>query len=147
MGLDYWEREPFKLDAAMLGTNWRRIGTYPCPIVVAIQHENHWQGFDEEIVNLLHIRSPLKVGITYVSVPKERGQAQKTIQANASEIWHRISKHVLEDSTTDYLFLLGVASEATTSIESDLEWFSLMFTAQQDPASRSWVALEQGRQR
>ena len=82
MGLVYWDREPFRVDAAFVRPrpDFRLIGNLLLPLVVAIEHENDFRGFIQEIAKLTHIRCPLITGLVESA----------------------------EDTNSEYLYLIGV---------------------------------------
>lgn len=127
MGLMYWDREPFRVDAVFVRPDFRVIGNLPVPIVIAIEHENDFQTFDQEIAKLSHIRCPLKVGITYslLSVPAKEQEIDNLLLQMKNwlrEINNRIEIEEAQD--VEYLYLIGVEKPGLI-----LEWYAYSYTA------------------
>jgi hypothetical protein len=127
MGLMYWDREPFRVDAAFVRPDFRLIGNLPVPLVIAIEHENDFRTFEQEIAKLAHIRCPLKVGITYslLSVPPKEVEVEKLLKQIKnwlSEINDLIE--IEESPRTEYLYLIGVENLRLT-----LEWYTYSYIA------------------
>ncbi len=138
MGLAYWDREPFRVDAAFVRPEFRVIGNLPMPLIVAIEHENDFRGFIEEIAKLTHIRCPLKVGITYslLSTPPhdpDVSSARSQIESWIAEVDKLV--HAKEDPENEYLYLLGVEQSLLT-----LEWHYYYRTAG-SPSGGKWNVL------
>lgn len=138
MGLDYWDREPFRVDAAFVPHGRQVIGTLPLPLIVAIEHENAFRGFREEIAKLVHIRCPLKVGITYSllgspSRDPDISSARSQIENWIAEVDKLVSAR--EDPANEYLYLLGVESEPFT-----LEW-NYYYCAAASASGGQWNVL------
>ena len=142
MNLIWWDREPFRLDGAFIRLDSKVVGNYRLPIIVAVEHENDLRTFVQEITKLAHIRSPLKVGITYTSpIPGPASQqlilsSQEKIKSVVIEISTSLNKWVGEDPQTEYVYLLGVESQP-----SELDWYALGFVAGSDYASGVWTKL------
>jgi hypothetical protein len=142
MNLKYWEHEPFRLDGAFILSDSKPIGNYVLPIIVAIEHENDLRTFIQEITKLAHIRSPLKVGITYTSaVPGPVSQqiiisSQQRIKETVIEISNSLNKWISEDPKAEYVYILGVESQLL-----ELDWYALHFMAGTDPAMAVWNKL------
>jgi hypothetical protein len=82
MGFQYWNvGEPFRVDAAFVRADRRRLGSVPFPTVAAVEHENNVNTIREEMAKLLHLRCPLKVAVTYAP-PRVTG-GEKSLDANA----------------------------------------------------------------
>ena len=137
--LVWWDREPFHFDGVMVPPDHQRIGNYPLPLLVAVEHENNIRTFREEIVKLAHMICPLKVGITYmptVRVPpdaKEVLDCQKQIEHLVEVIILNRSKYIKEDPKTEYLYILGVESRIR-----ELQWCALSFSADAGVTSGVW---------
>ena len=100
LGLKYWEGEPLSAFYSM--TDARRIP--PFPIVVALEHEYDFRSFDREIVKLLSVRCPLKVGITYV-VGNDVSERLNRVAGSIRNRFNELLDVVGEDPKTEYLFL------------------------------------------
>jgi hypothetical protein len=116
-------REPFRLDV-ILHRGTEEWDWYP--MLVAIEHENDPRGFADEVRKLASVRSPLKVGITYASLPNDD---EKTALRNRyhSNVLNDIRREcrktaIAEDNATEYLFLLGEIAPNLV-----IEWRSLTF--------------------
>jgi hypothetical protein len=70
---------------------------------VVVEHENDINGFEDEIVKLMSVLAPLKVGITYGTARKEA----KLLELIRRDFATRHPSNS-EAPTTEYLFLLGV---------------------------------------
>ena len=142
LGLVLWDREPFRLDGAMVPADHHVIGNCPLPLLVGIEHENNLRTFVEEIAKLVHVICPLKVGITYIVTggalpsPAVVDDARSQIQRLAHTALSNRNQHIREDPTTEYLFLLGVESRIR-----ECDWFALSFTAAAGPATAAWSKL------
>jgi len=125
LGLRYHTREMLRLDAIFsLGAEW-------FPIIVAIEHENDYRGFVSEIIKLLSIRSPLKVGITYLYSREGREQtAIAHIEKLIAENFRNIAKIAPENERSEYLFLVG--AENSSAPKQISRWYSLDFHACDD---------------
>jgi hypothetical protein len=142
LGLLWWDREPFRLDGAMIPADHQVIGNYPGPLLIGIEHENNVGTFVEEIVKLAHVICPLKVGVTYML----GGTALPTISAVADALQRlrRLAqtalsdrnRYVREDPATEYLFLLGVESNLR-----ECEWSALAFTADAGCQNPVWSGI------
>lgn len=69
----------FHLDGVFVPRDCDKVGNTPLPIIAAVEHENKHDSFEQEIVKLAHIRSPLKVGIRYCA-ESEAESARARIQ-------------------------------------------------------------------
>jgi hypothetical protein len=139
MGLVYWNREPFRLDAALVRRTHTVIGNLALPMVVAIEHENELGGFIEEIAKLSHVRCPLKVGITYaVAAASDRPVDARGAQAAIDEAIGKVAAlhESKEDPDSEYLFLLGVESSAY-----NLDWYAHAYHVADGPEAGSWDRL------
>jgi len=131
LGLKH-EREYLRLDLVFFpsGDPW---GTF-----VALEHEHNAAGFVEEIVKLMSVLAPLKVGITYDfrEDPQPQSKLVQLIQKDFS------TRHpsILEVPQTEYLFLLGVGTAPET-----LRWKYLAFTCAQGPSNEFLDADEEPR--
>lgn len=126
--LEYWEREPFRLDGVFYPHGATVEQNFPFPILVAIEHESNRRGFDTEISRLLSVRCPLKVGITYELL---RGAHQTAceqrlnkLKVSTTKLYEEIGRVVGEDAKTEYLFLVGIEEK-----QFDLAWWALSFRA------------------
>jgi len=130
--LQCFSGEPLHLDAVFHapGDRWRWF-----PIRVAVEHENAWPSFDQEVRKLLSVRCPLKVGITYtlsghVSGDRSRLPALHAMIAGAiSREFAAASAVIREDPATEYLFLIGSEEER----DQELVWRQLAFRADSGP--------------
>jgi hypothetical protein len=132
--------EPFRLDAV-----FHKAGAqHWFPMLCAVEVENNPRDFDTEIQRLLSIRCPLKVGITYTlqsdaSTPEGRRQLREKILTDLHARFEQIDQVVLEDSNTDYLFLVG-----DETAECDLSWYALKFSSgEHTKTDLHWVARPQ----
>ena len=127
MGLTYWDREPFRVDAAFVRPDFRVIVNLPVPLVVAIEHENDFRTFHQEIAKLSHIWRPLKVGITYslLTVPAKELELE-TLQLQVKNWLREINDRIEigEASDAEYLYLIGVEMPGL-----NLEWYAYGYTA------------------
>lgn len=94
------KHEYLNLDLALFfpGATWGNL--------IAIEHENEIGGFSAEIIKLMSVLAPLKIGITY----DWQGNSRK--QSDLEEMIRILfgTRHPLirENPETEYLFLLGV---------------------------------------
>jgi hypothetical protein len=141
LGLKWWDREPFRLDGALVPLDCTVTGNYPVPLLVGIEHENVVQTFKEEITKLVHIRCPLKVGITYVMAtaefpsPSVIAYWQDYLRNSIEEVSQIMDSYLREDPTTEYLYLVGVEGRLR-----ELDWFALRYTAGSGVGVASWFA-------
>jgi len=96
---------------------------------ICVEHENNPRTFRDEIQKLLSVRSPLKVGVSYVlqSDLSKNGSRMQLIQSLQSEIREQfklVDKFCPEGPNTEYLFLIGCDIG-----NYELEWSSLQFSA------------------
>ncbi len=124
MGLSYWKGQPLTVDAI-----FSYEGSW-FPILAAIEHENDWRGFESEVMKLLSLRCPLKVGITYAADRNLEACCEKVMEILQGDLDDAKSS-IGEDPLTQYLFLIGGESEG----EDISCWYSLDFRAG-DKASR-----------
>jgi hypothetical protein len=142
MGLAYWDREPFRLDAAFIGSDSRVVGNLFFPLVVGIEHEKDVSKFEEEISKLAHIRCHLKVGITYCSAselitsPQELAKRQNQIVAWVRKCCETLNSYTTEDERTEYVYVLAVAKPNFVQ-----DWHALSFRANDDPGQATWVTI------
>ncbi len=107
---------------------------------VAFEHENDHRGFLQEIVKLLSVRCPLKVGVTYTLLfgernnPQARQEILKSIGEQVDRSFAMIQGVTGEDTTTEYLFLVG--AEETVR---ELKWYKLRFSAATGPATAGFI--------
>jgi len=128
--LNYWERQPLTVDAVY---SWQ--GAW-FPISVAIEHENDWRGFESEIMKLLSLRCPLKVGITYADDSKLGVCSEKLMKILRGDFGDARSR-IGEDRATEYLILIG-----SNSADEDIScWYSLDFRAGDGPRGRTFRKL------
>lgn len=137
MGLRDWGHEPFSLDAVFLPHDAQTRGRYPFPIIVAIEHENDIRGFGSEIAKLVHIRCPLKVGITYAWPYRDVDRCRKRIEDDARAVAKVVGAHTSECVHAEYLYLLGVDERS----DGDLAWHALAFDAEAGVDSGQWRML------
>ena len=142
----FWLGEPLRLDGAIVPpaamARGRTAPPIPVPILVAIEHENDVTTFEEEIIKLFYVRCPLKVGITYALLEKDRGAPRTAVRQGgiadtAVRVASALDEHTREDPATTYLYLLG--SEDT---QYRLTWHALTFTAGSGPTSARWRTIE-----
>jgi hypothetical protein len=143
MGVRYSVREQLHLDAVFSSkeNSSTRKGWFP--ILVAIEHENDRTGFETEVIKLLSVRCPLKVGITY-SLYSEEAQVPGRLQEILTYIrvdFERIRSVVEEESRTEYLFLVGV--ELRKPEREISRWYSLDFRFCDGPQSRTFQLVEE----
>jgi hypothetical protein len=138
LGLEYWSREPFRVDAAFVPKQNTPLGSVPFPLLVAIEHENKIATIKNEIAKLVHIRCLLKVAITYASNKNLKRSTEK-IKQHIIELTATLNAHIREDPRSSYLFLVGVVGEGAHRCE--LEWHGLRFAAGDGPDLPSWRAL------
>jgi hypothetical protein len=126
-----WYRgQPFRIDCVFCAekNHW-------FPIEVAIEHENNPRTFAAEVQVLLSVRSPLKVGITYLlDYQVARGkhdEFRNQLSSQITENFSRVNQHVREHSATEYLFIIGCDEDGN----DDLAWFQLAFQAGTGPMS------------
>jgi hypothetical protein len=140
LGLDYWEREPFRLDGVFYRRGTAVEHNFPFPILVAIEHENDFRTFHTEITRLLSIRCPLKVGITYEPrSASSHNQSEKDLNSLKACISRRnqeISQIITEDAKAEYLFLVGVERNPF-----ELTWFALSFRATDGPEESPFLEV------
>jgi len=142
MNLLWWDRNPFYLDGAFIGSDYKVVGNYPLPLIAAVEHENDLRTFIQEITKLGQIRCPLKVGITYTLPIPGPGQSQQItsskerIQNMIVEVSTNLNKWIGEDPKAEYVYLLGVESQLL-----ELDWYSLRFMAGDDPTVAAWTKL------
>jgi hypothetical protein len=105
----------------------------PFPIRVAIEHEQDWKGFGNEIRKLLSVRCLLKVGITYTGDSPQGNEYRKKIAKWIDGDFNDIEPVVKEDPRTEYLFLAGAESD-----NFEVSWYSLEFNAQAGPQKRDF---------
>jgi hypothetical protein len=144
LDLEYYEAEPLRFDGAFYDKAQAGKHRFPFPILVAFEHENDHRGFDQEIVKLLSVRCPLKVGITYTllddagaNTPEKRKNAIEAIRRMVISDFNEISAVVKEDASSEYLFLVG-AEERPRS----LEWYAMTFSSGQDPETVQFVPTQ-----
>ena len=133
LGICYANGEPLRIDAV--------FSTEKCwfPILVAIEHENDWRGFESEIRKLLSIRSTLKVGITYTGDTPKGHQYREKLARTIEEDFAEVSLVIGEDPKTEYLFLVGAESE-----KQEIScWYSLHFRADTGPRNRRFEPTAQ----
>jgi hypothetical protein len=133
LGLEYWEREPFRLDGVFYEHGAAVAQNFPFPILVAIEHEFHRRGFDTEIARLLSVRCPLKVGITYSPRSKFEENLSR-LKASITSLHEKIGGSVGEDPKSEYLFLVGIEKEPF-----DLAWWALSFRTIDGPRDSEFI--------
>jgi hypothetical protein len=133
LGLEYWEREPLKLDGAFYREDAQLDYDLPFPMVVALEHQNFDINFRHEIRKLMSVRCPLKVGITYTWDNRgpsfcEHEKRREVVRQAVRAEYDRIASVVAEDPRIEYAFLVG-------SEESSREctWYALAFSAGAGP--------------
>jgi hypothetical protein len=142
MGLTYWEREPLKIDRAFYQEGPVAYG-FPFPLLVLIEHESKHGGFLHEIMKLLSVRCPLKVGITYSRLDGQNNTAEnrlgvrEKIHANITEAFSKVRAVIGEDSVTEYLFLIGAEEE-----QKEMTWYALSFSAAGGPGPGGFFRAE-----
>lgn len=136
--LCYREGEPLRLDAVFCDEKGKyRHLSPPFPVLVAIEHENKSDWFDQEVRKLCLVRCPLKIGITYTLTPsidhvRERESIRKGIVR-----WLDLMKTVMgEEAATEYAFLVG-SEEALR----ELKWYAL-FSSIGDPQAQQFVGCD-----
>jgi hypothetical protein len=134
LGLRYIYHEMLRLDAIFSrGENW-------FPIEAAIEHENDCKGFESEVIKLLSVRCPLKVGITYLySRDGQDTGSMKQIEGMIAAKSRTILDVVAEIDKTEYLFLVGV--ETSDKPKEISQWYSLDFPASSGPNGRTFQAV------
>lgn len=146
MALEYYEREPLRLDGILHSKTESDFSGFPFPILIAIEHENDYRGFGEEIVKLLTVRSPLKVGITYTffevasNRSEKRERAFEKIRRVALTDFDKINQAAREDESSEYLFLVGDEFELRK-----FRWHAMIFSAGRGPAESKFVPAERAR--
>ena len=123
LDMDYWEGEPLRLDGVFHRKGGEVAHGFPFPILVAIEHEEAPHTFGSEIMKLLTVRCPLKVGITY-----DCGDAgwRKRIQDDIAEKFQAIAAVNSEDPHCEYLFLIGCFENREAR---EPAWWSVQFSA------------------
>lgn len=134
LGLVYWEGEPLRLDGAFYSEGDPQRQYPPYPIVVALEHEYDVRDFAREIIKLLSVRCPLKVGITYVEGQRFHDQLTR-IEDTIGERFKEVSNVVGEDPQARYVFLAG----AVVRRRFQLKWYALDFSAAKGPTGRHFV--------
>jgi len=130
LGLAYSRGEPLRLDGAFYEDTGRGQ-VRPFPIRVALEHEYVRANFSEEIVKLLSIRCPLKVGIFY----SDKGDTAWNLADTERQIrkyFEEFSALVGEDASAEYLFIAGIVHRHLFRIA----WKALIFTAADDLEGR-----------
>ncbi len=121
LGLRVYPGEPLRIDAALSpqsSTSW-------FPIHVALEHENAPLTLANEIRALASIRAPLKVIITYALNDYRRpDQIVRDLPSKIASELLSIDSLLGEDSSTQYLFLIGKESP-----EREIQWWSMAFAA------------------
>ncbi|MFZ0412601.1 MAG: hypothetical protein WA737_12025 [Candidatus Acidiferrales bacterium] len=120
--LRYWSGEPLRFDGVFYGRDADQE-TAPFPFHVALEHEYVPARFSEEIVKLLSVRCPLKVGIIYYD--KDYLKRMKTTEKQICDYFQQFSAIVSESAETQYLFIAGIVRRRPFQIE----WKSLSFSA------------------
>jgi hypothetical protein len=140
LGLEYWEREPFRLDGVFYAPGASVEQNFPFPILVAIEHESDRRGFDTEISRLLSVRCPLKVGITYelsrIPRPSICEQNLSNLKLAIAGRHEEIGRVIGEDAKSEYLFLVGVEEE-----DLRLAWWALSFQAADGPRKSQFIRV------
>lgn len=134
--LTSWQGEPLTLDGAFYSQGDERQWP-PYPILVALEHEYVVRGFDLEIIKLLSVRCPLKVGMIYVE-----GEFSAKLARLENEIRNRfdeITGFIGEDPRTEYLFLAGAVKRRPFH----LNWYAMTFSAAETPG-QSHFSIVQG---
>ena len=88
------------------------VGVCPLPILVAVEFENNIATFSSELARLVHIRCPLKVGITYTTTqmpgtPEMLNRSRQKAQRDLQSMLAIMAKLTPEDARTEYLILLA----------------------------------------
>ena len=100
-------------------------------MVVAIEHESNHRGFESEIMKLLSVRCPVKLGITYTpffASQNTEGKCQQVLNDIHEVLVGKlkaISQVVDEDPKTEYLFLVGAEEQVQV-----ITWYACSFSAQ-----------------
>ncbi len=134
LGICYDNGEPLRIDAV--------FSTEKCwfPMLVAIEHENDWRGFESEIRKLLSVRSALKVGITYTGDTAKGQEFREKLAQTIEEDFAEESLIIGEDPKTEYLFLVGAESE-----KKEIScWYSLHFRADTGARNLRFVPAVKG---
>ncbi len=135
LSLEYWEREPLKLDGAFYREDAQLDYDLPFPMLVAVEHENFDTDFRHEIRKLMSVRCPLKVGITYtwdnrsVLPPALHERRREVLEQHVCTNYRRIASVIAEDPQTEYVFLVGSEEE-----EREWTWYALTFSAGTGPS-------------
>jgi len=132
LGVSYQNGEPLRIDAVFSAqrNDW-------FPMLVAVEHENDWRGFESEVRKLLSVRCPLKVGITYTGESPKGEQYRARIARIIEEDFAEISNLAEEGPQTEYLFLIGAESD-----DKEIScWYSLGFQARTGPDPRGFVPI------
>jgi hypothetical protein len=130
LGLAYSRGEPLRLDGAFYEDTGRGQ-VKPFPIRVALEHEYVRANFFEEIVKLLSIRCPLKVGIFY-SDKGDRAWNLADTETQIRKYFEEFSALVGEDASAEYLFIAGIVHRHPFHID----WKSLSFAATESIENR-----------
>jgi len=145
LGLEYWDGEPLRLDGVLYSKEEVVERGFPFPIMVAFEHEEDPRGFQNEIMKLLSVRCPLKVGITHTITERtgpnflERlADHRDTIRTKIAEKFRRIEAVNREDPRTEYLFLIGCQER-----QKDPVWYFLSFTAGSGPGDQNFERIEE----
>ncbi len=143
MKLEYFEREVLKIDGVFYSQDAvYKKDDFVFPFLVAVEHENIWQGFEREIVKLLSVRAPLKVGVTYLlwgnspMPPAKRNEHLEEIRALIVRNFDAISRVISEAALAQYLFLVGSEEQERT-----LAWHSLSFSASEGPEGKRFEMI------
>jgi hypothetical protein len=136
--VEYRKREPLRLDAVFCCNKSAHLHlSPPFPVLVAIEHENDPDCFDEEIRKLCLVRCPLKVGITYtLGGPSiDHALERERIRCGIVKWISRMNRIIGEERTTEYAFLVGSEEEKL----KELQWYALIFSASDGPGAQQLV--------
>jgi hypothetical protein len=132
LSLQYENGEPLRLDAVF--TQGREPGNW-FPILAAVEHENVVYDFASEVKNLLSVRCPLKVGITYTTTKSNKREAKlRFIEQTIQQNFTNIRDVVREDPESEYLFLVGTE---IYEFPRELFWYYLDFSAAAGPENKA----------
>ena len=134
--LEYWDGEPLRLDMVLYpkgeGVEWG----FPFPILVALEHEEGPRGFGNEIMKLLSVRCPLKVGITH-TVTKDMNKEREAVHQQIVDKFRRIRAINQEDPRSEYVFLIGSQERP-----KDPKWYGLSFRAGDGPGDQKFERVK-----
>lgn len=93
-------------------------------VEVVIEHENIFSNIGNKMEKLIHIKSPLKILITYAPYQADKGVNKNllAIKNMLSDIWEKVddSGHLMDEGS-EFLIIIG-DRERKTDKTSDIKW-------------------------